>query len=99
MSFYIGRVIQRGDLWNVPACCGGLRVAAVTGDVLLPGEASGSCSKLDVRTREQKEFGAGTDGGSSCFFLLNQDFRSSGLHPATASKRKSQRETRVQVVA
>jgi hypothetical protein len=47
------------DLWNMPASCGGQRVAAVTGAVFLPGEASSSCSKLDVQTREQKEFGAG----------------------------------------
>jgi hypothetical protein len=96
--FYIGRVIQRDDLLNVPACYRGPRVVAVTRGVFLPGEASNSCSKLDVGTREQKEFRAGTDGGFSCFFLLNQSFRSSGLHPATASKRKTQRETRIEAV-
>jgi hypothetical protein len=58
----------------MPACCGGPRVTAVTGGVFLPGEASSSCSKLDVRTREQKEFGAGTDGSCSAFLFIKARF-------------------------
>jgi hypothetical protein len=79
---------------NMLACCGSPGVAEVTGGAFLPGEASSSCPKLHVRTKEQEKslVGAGTGGGCSCFFLLNQGFRSSGLHPATPSKRKIWRD-------